>query len=64
VVQEFAQSKLKLSKDATSKGVNNGLPNINTIEDLDRYLAEKYGDSYGGKDWADERIKLREEMGV
>jgi len=64
VVQEFAQSILKLSKDATSKGISNGLPAINSIEDLDAYLGEKYGDSYGGKDWADERIKLREAMGV
>jgi len=54
---------LKLSKD-TSKGINNGLPAINSIEDLDAYLGEKYGDSYGGKDWADERIRLREDMGV
>jgi len=60
---EFAQSMLKLSKDA-SLGINNGLPAMNSIEDLDAYLSEKYGDSYGGKDWADERIKLREEMGV
>jgi len=64
VVQEFAQSMLKLSKDATSKGINNGLPSINSIEDLDAWLSEKYGDSYGGKDWADERIRLRGEMGV
>jgi len=64
VVQEFAQSMLKLSKDATSKGFNSKMPAINSIEDLDVYLVEKYGDSYGGKDWAAERIKLREEMGV
>jgi len=31
VVQEFAQSMLKLSKDATSKGINNGLPVITPL---------------------------------
>jgi len=64
VVQEFAQFMLKLSKDAASIGINNGLPAMSSIEDLDRYLGEKYGDRYGGKDWADERIKLREDLGV
>ena len=61
VVQEFAQSKLKLSKDVSSKGINNGLPPINSIEDLDAYLLEKHGKS-GGPAWAEERIKLRKEM--
>jgi len=63
VVQEFAQSMLKLSKDA-SLGINNGLPTINSIEDLDAYLGEKYDGRVGSRAWADERIKLREDMGV
>jgi len=64
VVQEFAQSMLKLSKDAASKGINNGLPAINSIENLDAYLVEKHGHRYGGKDWAKERPKLRKKMGL
>jgi len=63
VVQELAQSLLRLSADAKALGVANGLPAINSIEDLDSYLGEKYG-VIGGPAWADERSKLREEMGL
>ena len=44
-------------------GINNELPAINSIEDLDVYLEEKHG-QIGGPAWADERIKLRKELGV
>ena len=70
VVQEFAQSMLKLSNGASGGGAgtkppsSKGLPPISNMVELDTYLESVFKSEVGGPEWVIERNKLEKELAL